>query len=79
MIPVVTAVLADLLGGAGAGIAGGLSIGGLARLYESAPVRNLLLKMGKTKRNKTEEAALFKRLLATISQQKKKSDTKGGT
>lgn len=42
------------------------SIGVLSRLYESAPVRNLLLQLPKTKAGSAEEAALAKRLLSII-------------
>ena len=45
------------------------SVGVLARIYESAPVRNMLLQMSKTKPGSAEEAALAKRLLSTIQTQ----------
>ena len=45
------------------------SVGVLARIYESAPVRNMLLQMSKTKPGSTEEAALAKRLMSTIQTQ----------
>jgi len=45
------------------------SVGGLARIYESAPVRNMLLQMSKTKPGSAEEAALAKRLMSTIETQ----------
>lgn len=62
-VPVVgAAVLTDILGGAGAGIVGGATIGGAARLYESAPVRNLLLKIPQAKAGSSEELELIKRL-----------------
>jgi hypothetical protein len=62
-VPVVgAAVLTDILGGAGAGIVGGATIGGAARLYESAPVRNLLLKIPQATAGSPEELELIKRL-----------------
>lgn len=67
---VVAAFLGDLLGGSGGAIAAGLGIGGMSRAYESAPVRNLLMKLPQTIKGSPEEAALFKRLVSTITQQK---------
>jgi len=65
-LPVGAAVLTDLLGGAGAGIATALGIGGVARIYESVPVRDALLKIARTKPGGVEEAALVKRALAAV-------------
>ena len=66
-VPVVgAAVLTDILGGAGAGIVGGATVGGIARLYESAPVRNLLLKIPQVKAGSPEEMELVKRLTAAL-------------
>lgn len=62
-VPVIgAAVLTDILGGAGAGIAGGATIGGAARIFESAPVRNLLLKIPQTTTGSPEQLELIKRL-----------------
>lgn len=44
----------------------GASIGGAASLYESKPVRDLLMKIPSVKVGSAEEAALFKRLLETV-------------
>jgi hypothetical protein len=65
-LPVGAAVLADMLGSGGAAIATGATIGAVSRIYESAPVRNALLKLARTKPNTPEEAALIKRALAAI-------------
>lgn len=65
-LPVGAAVLTDILGGAGAGIATALSLGGIARIYESAPVRDALLKIARVKPGTVEEAALVKRALAAV-------------
>lgn len=65
-LPVGAAVLADLMGSGGAAIATGATIGGISRIYESAPVRDALLKLARTKPNTAEEAALVKRALAAI-------------
>ena len=60
-------VLGGLPGvGAAAGFAG--SAGLAARAYESAPVRNLLVRMAKVKIGSKEEAALMKRIIATAQQ-----------
>lgn len=70
-VPIVgAAVLTDLLGGAGAAVVSGATIGGLARAYESAAVRNLLLKIPQVAAGSAEEAELFKRLTAAINAQK---------
>jgi hypothetical protein len=61
--------LTDILGGAGAATASALSVGGLARVYESPAVRDMLLKLPKTKPGSAEEAALAKRLLSTLQTQ----------
>jgi hypothetical protein len=66
-VPVVgAAALTDILGGFGAGITAAASIGGIARLYESAPVRNLLLKLPQVKAGSAEELELVKRLNAAV-------------
>ena len=72
-LPVGAAILADILGGAGAATAAGLTVGGMTRLYESAPIRNLLMKLPQTIKGSPEEAKMFKRLVATITQQKEQS------
>jgi hypothetical protein len=70
-VPVVgAAVLTDILGGAGAGIAGGATIGGLARLYESAPVRNVLLKLPQVAKGSAQEQELIKQLTAALRAEK---------
>jgi hypothetical protein len=70
-VPVVgAAVLTDILGGAGAGIVGGATIGGIARLYESAPVRNILLKLPQTAAGSAQEQELIKQLTAAIRAQR---------
>lgn len=69
-----------MLGIGGAGVGGGLTgavtvaggmgaVGGMARLYESPAVRNILIRLPKTKPGSPEEAALFKRLSATFAAQ----------
>jgi hypothetical protein len=61
--------LQSFLGSFGGTLAAAGGIGLTARIYESAPVRNLMMKLGTTKRGSPEEAALTKRLLSTIETQ----------
>lgn len=70
-VPVVgAAVLTDILGGAGAGIVGGVTIGGIARLYESAPVRNILLKLPQVAKGSPQEQELIKQLTVALRAEK---------
>ena len=62
-------MLQSLLGSFGGSLAAAGGVGLAARLYESAPVRNQMLKLAQTKAGSAEEAALAKRLLATIQTQ----------
>ena len=61
--------LVDLLGTFGASLAAAGGVGLTARVYESAPVRNLMIQLGRAAPGSAEEAALFKRLAATIQTQ----------
>lgn len=61
--------LVDLLGTFGASFAAAGGVGLTARIYESAPVRNLMIQLGRAAPGSAEEAALFKRLAATIQTQ----------
>jgi hypothetical protein len=69
-IPVSAAALSSFFGGgllgflATLGAAG--SVGVAARIYESAPIRNLLIKIPQTATGSKEEAALLKRLTSVI-------------
>lgn len=61
--------------GYAAGFAGLMSVLGpaitfsaFARAYESAPVRNILIKLAKTRVGSKEEAAVFKRMAAMVQQ-----------
>jgi hypothetical protein len=62
-------VLAEMLGTMGATIAAAGGIGATARLYESAPVRNLMIQLGRTAPGSAEQAALAKRLMSVIQTQ----------
>jgi hypothetical protein len=70
-------VLTGTFGGPTGATAAAATVGGLARIYESAPVRNMLLQMSKTAAGSVEEAALAKRLLATIQTQAEAIETAG--
>ena len=78
-IPVSAAALSSFFGGglpgflATLGTAGGVGVA--ARIYESAPIRNLLIKIPQTISGSPEEAALLKRLTATIQQQQQAQST----
>jgi hypothetical protein len=78
-IPVGATALASFFGGglpgflATIGTAGGIGVA--ARIYESAPIRNLLIKIPQTISGSAEEAALLKRLTATIQQQQQAQST----
>lgn len=61
--------LQSFLGSFGGTLAAAGGIGLTARIYESAPVRNLMMKLGTTKRGSAEEAVIVKRLLTTIQTQ----------
>lgn len=68
-LPIFAAVLADLLGTAGAAITTGAGIGGLARLYESGPVRNLLVGLSKTTPGSQGESRMLERIAKIIASQ----------
>ena len=61
--------LQSFLGSFGGTLAAAGGIGLTARIYESAPVRNLMMKLGTTKRGSAEEAVIVKPLLTTIQTQ----------
>lgn len=65
-LPVIGVGLGSLFGGPGAVVAGG-SIGLIARIYESAPVRDHLLKLGRTKAGSPMEARMLERAGAAIA------------
>lgn len=69
-LPVLAAYLTQTLGDAGSALTIGATIGGLARVYESAPVRNILLKIPQVAAGSAEEAELVKRLIAAMNAQK---------
>ena len=79
-IPVSAAALSSFFGGgllgflATIGTAGG--IGAAARIYESAPIRNLLIKIPQAVSGSPEEAAILKRLTAVIQQQQQTQSAK---
>jgi hypothetical protein len=60
-LPVGAAVLTDIFGGFGAGIASAATIGGIARVIEKPAVTAILMQVRKTKPGSPEEMALAKR------------------
>lgn len=73
-LPVGAAVLTDLFGSWGAATISGATLGGLARAYESKPVRDFLLRLPQTKLGSQEEAALVKRLAAVAQSQQQRQN-----
>jgi hypothetical protein len=69
-LPVLAAYLTQTLGDAGAALATGATIGGIARLYESAPVRNILLKLPQTTKGSPQEQELIKQLTVALRAEK---------
>lgn len=61
--------LQGLFGSFGGALAAAGGIGAVARVYESAPVRNLLLQLGKSKPGSSQEVELEKRLLSVLQSQ----------
>jgi hypothetical protein len=71
-IPAGAAALSSFFGGGLTGFIGTLGVagvgGGAARIYESAPVRNLLIKISQTAAGSAQQTALIKSLNSTIQQ-----------
>lgn len=63
------AILTEWLGSAGSSLAAGGIAGMAARLYESAPVRNLLVNLGKTKPGSRAESAVLQRIGSVLVSQ----------
>lgn len=63
------AVLTDLFGGAGAATAATIGAGGLFRIYESAPVRNIMIKIGQSKPGSESEKRLVNQAIAIMQTQ----------
>lgn len=62
-VPAVVASLAQLFGGGGVAAVGAMAgAGGLARAYESKPVRNLLIALSRVPPESAEEAAIISKL-----------------
>jgi hypothetical protein len=57
------------------GLAGGIAAAGatglLARAYESAPVRNILLKLGQSKAGSHQERVLIERAVAAMAHRRR--------
>lgn len=60
-------VLQQLFGSLGASIGAAGSVGAIARVYESAPVRNAIIRLGATAPRSREEAEAFRRLASVVS------------
>lgn len=68
-LPILAAVLTDMMGTAGSAITTGALAGLAARLYESKAVRNLLVGYGKAKPGSPQESALAKRIEKALASQ----------
>lgn len=66
VLPVLAAGLSSMLGSLGATAATAAGVGVSARLYESAAVRNILLRLPHTAVNSAEEGALLRRLAVAL-------------
>jgi hypothetical protein len=62
-------LLQSLFGSVLGSVAAIATTGGLARVYESAPVRNIMIQLGRTTPGSVEEAQIVKRLASTIQTQ----------
>lgn len=71
-IPSALGALADIWGTGGAIVGSLATIGGLARVYESPAVRDIMLRLGRTKAGDKNEAFLVKRAIAALAQQENK-------
>jgi hypothetical protein len=67
-IPVISAWLGSMFGDAGAALAAGASVGGIARVYESAPVRNMMIQLSKVPQGSKQEAEIVRRLLPVMQE-----------
>lgn len=70
------AVLYELFGDIGGAIVGGIGLGTAARIIESKPVRNIVLKLPTVVAGSAEEATLMKRLFAAMQHEYDKIETK---
>lgn len=68
-LPILTAVLADMMGGAGAGLTTAGVIGLAARAYESKATRNLLIGLSKSKPGSPAEGKFIERIAKGIASQ----------
>lgn len=59
-----------------AALAGGVTTGALARMYESKPVRDMLVKMPSMRRGTAEEAELAKRIIAAVQAESQTQEQK---
>ncbi|MGB3465640.1 MAG: hypothetical protein WBA74_10230, partial [Cyclobacteriaceae bacterium] len=70
VLPAGAAALASFFGGGLEGFVGaigtGAGLGGIARAYESKPIRDILIKLPSVSAGSPQEAALYKRLVETV-------------
>jgi hypothetical protein len=68
-LPATLGALADVWGTGGAIVGSLATVGGLARAYESPAVRDIMLRLGRTKKGDKSEAFLVKRAITALAQQ----------
>lgn len=73
-LPILGATIGQIMGDVGGGIATAGALGASARIYESKPVRNLLINLAKTKEGSQSEAELVRKLNGVIQSYKDKGE-----
>ena len=68
-LPATLGALADVWGTGGAIVGSLATVGALARAYESPAVRDIMLRLGRTKKGDKSEAFLVKRAITALAQQ----------
>lgn len=61
--------LTDMVGGGPAALGIGLTFGALARIYESKPVRNVLMRLNKTPKGSRQEELAFDQLVKLVAKE----------
>jgi hypothetical protein len=75
VLPAGVAIMADMFGSGGLALASGATVGGLARLYESPSMRNMLTGIKKAKRGSADEAELARKIAAEMNKVKQAQTT----
>lgn len=73
-IPVIATWLGSVFGNTAAGLSAGASIGGLARVYESKPVRDMMIKLSQVPPGSKAEGEIIRRMLPVMQQMNQKEE-----